>query len=476
MTASERIVRIASTDEVGVRHDTARAVADAVVYEGYILYPYRASAQKNRTRWQFGVLMPADYADAVPNESATSQTECVLEADDDAELTVVLRYLQVQRRTIRDATGAQIESLDLDGASITAWDEAVEHEVIVGAALADLVATPLVQPLDAPDAEESEVVHSTSGDMVGHIVRRREHLHGTLTIAATSLPGPWRAMRLRVRVTNASRLPDEPGTRDAALPMALVAVHTIVSVRRGEFISMLEPPEWARTAVDDCHNLGTFPVLAGADGGRDVVLSSPIILYDHPTIAPESPGDLYDATEIDEILTLRTLALTDEEKRAARITDPRAAAIIDRVDTMDAMTMDRLHGAIRYLRQVTGESSGVPYDDQPGGELDAPPAETAAPPWWDPDADASVSPETDSVVVNGITVRRGSTVRLRPGTRRADAQDMFLAGRPATIEAVLFDVDDQPYFALTLDEDPSAELQRSHGRFLYFTPDEVEPT
>lgn len=473
MTASEPIV---VDNEAAARQAMARAVADAVVYEGYILYPYRASAQKNRTRWQFGVLMPADYADAEPNESAFSQTECVLEADDDAEVTVVLRYLQVQRRTIRDVTGAQIDSLDLDGASITAWDEAVEHEVVVGATLADLRATPLVQQLDAPDAEEFEPVESTSGETVGHIVRRREHLQATLTIAATPLPGPWRAMRLRVRVTNGSRLSDEPGTRDAALPMALVAVHAIVSVRRGEFISMLEPPEWARTAVDDCHNVGTFPVLAGADGGGDVILSSPIILYDHPTIAPESPGDLYDATEIDEILTLRTLALTDEEKRAARVTDPRAAAIIDRVDTMDAMTMDRLHGAIRYLRQVTGESPEEPRADQLSGEVDAPPAETAPPAWWDPDADASVSPETDSVVVNGITVRRGSTVRLRPGTRRADAQDMFLVGRPATIEAVLFDIDDQPYFALTLDEDPSAELQRSHGRFLYFTPDEVEPT
>ena len=472
MTASEPIV---VDNDAAARLATARAVADAVVYEGYILYPYRASAQKNRTRWQFGVLMPPEYADAEPNESAFSQTECVVEADDDAEVTVVLRYLQVQRRTIRDASGAETGSLDLDGASITAWDEAVEHQVVVGAALADLRATPLVQHVDAPEVEESEPVRGASGETVGHIVRRREHLQATVTVAATSLPGPWRAMRLRVRVTNGSRLPDAPDTRDAALPMALVAVHAIVSVRRGEFISMLEPPEWARTAVDECHNVGTFPVLAGVDGGRDVILSSPIILYDHPTIAPESPGDLYDATEIDEILTLRTLALTEEEKRAARNTDPRAAAIIDRVDTMDAMTMDRLHGAIRYLRQVTGESSEEPRADQLRGEFDAAPAETATPPWWDPDADASVSPETDSVVVNGVTLRRGSTVRLRPGTRRADAQDMFLVGRPATIEAVLFDIDDQPYFALTLDEDPSAELQRSHGRFLYFTPDEVEP-
>jgi hypothetical protein len=356
--------------------------------------------------------------------------------------------------------------------------------VAVSAAIADLRTAPIVHPLTAPDVEESEPVHNQGGATVGRLVRRRERLDGAVTIAATPVSGPWRAWHLRVRITNSSRLPAPPSTREAALPVALVAVHTIVSARDGAFISMLEPPEWARTAIDDCQNIGAFPVLAGVDGAGDVILSSPIILYDHPTIAPESPGDLYDSTEIDEILTLRTLALTEDEKRAARGTDPRAAAIIDRVDAMDATTMDRLHGAIRYLRQVIGDSTAVPSDDPTQRLLadaesrvtaGAPPTDSATPPWWDPEADASVSPETDAVTVNGTKLRRGSAVRLRPGTRRSDAQDMFLVGRPATIEAVLFDIDDQPYFALTLDEDPSADLQRSHGRFLYFTPDEVVP-
>lgn len=487
MTGGEPTTTIsgAMSPEVLAQQAAARAVADAVVYEGYILYPYRASAQKNHSRWQFGVVMPASYAAVEPTESAFSQTECLLEADDAAEVTIVVRYLQVQRRRLEDIDGAPVESLTVDGTPIAAWDEAVEHQVAVNAVIADLRAAPIVRPLTAPDVEESEPMRSEGGAQIGRLVRRRERLDGTVTIAATPVPGPWRALHLRVRITNCARLGTPPSTREDALPVALVAVHTIVSARDGAFISMLEPPEWARTAIHDCQNIGAFPVLAGVDGGRDVMLSSPIILYDHPTIAPESPGDLYDSTEIDEILTLRTLALTDDEKRAARVTDPRAAAIIDRVDAMDATTMDRLHGAIRYLRQVTGDPTDLPPDDRAQRLLaDAesrvtagvPPADSAAPPpWWDPEADASVSPETDAVTVNGTKLRRGSAVRLRPGTRRSDAQDMFLAGRPATIEAVLFDVDDQPYFALTLDEDPSADLQRSHGRFLYFTPDEVEP-
>jgi hypothetical protein len=216
--------------------------------------------------------------------------------------------------------------------------------------------------------------------------------------------------------------------------------------------------------VAQCQNNGCWPVLADPDGGRQVMLASPIILYDHPELAPESPGELYDGTEIDEILTLRTLALSDEEKLEARATDPRAAALIDRVESMDAPTMARLHGTIRGLRSGAGDAGG-------GGLADYDPAV----PWWDPEADASVSPDTDSVLIGGQQVARGSLVRLRPGARRADAQDMFLVGRIAEVQAVLLDIEDQPYLAVALTDHPDPDLSIAHGRFLYFMPDEVEP-
>jgi len=109
-----------------------------------------------------------------------------------------------------------------------------------------------------------------------------------------------------------------------ALRHSLIAAHTVVAVTDGEFISLLDPPEWAKPAVKSCRNERTWPVMIGEAGSRDVFLISPIILYDYPTIAPESPGDLFDGTEIDEILTLRTMTLTDEEKAEARATDERA--------------------------------------------------------------------------------------------------------------------------------------------------------
>jgi hypothetical protein len=96
-------------------------------------------------------------------------------------------------------------------------------------------------------------------------------------------------------------------------------------------------------------------------------------------------------------------------------------------------------------------------------------------PWWDPGSDASVDPEHDSLRIGDADVRRGTRVILRPGVRRADAYDLFLAGRIATVAAVLRDVDGHEHLAVTVDEDPGADLKSAHGRYLYFAPDEVEP-
>jgi len=112
-------------------------------------------------------------------------------------------------------------------------------------------------------------------------------------------------------------------------------------------VSLLDPPEEAEKAIADCRNERTWPVLVGEHGGRQMMLSSPIVLYDYPALAPESQGDLCDGTEIDEILSLRIMTLTDEEKREARATDPRAGAIIDRTDAMSADALSRLHGTMR---------------------------------------------------------------------------------------------------------------------------------
>ncbi|HTI26269.1 MAG TPA: hypothetical protein VL652_35095 [Kutzneria sp.] len=424
--------------------DQARQVADAVLYEGYLLYPYRSSAIKNQLRWQFGVLMPPGF----PEEASNSVTQLLVEPSLHSSLHVRVRFLQLQARTVV-VDGVEVPSAVVDGTEWTTWDEAVEQEVDAVLRFADLLAGDNTVPFTVDGGAVEEQLSPSV-----RLVRRRWPLSGSITVRADALPGPYGASRLSVTVANVSARVDssrdeaqmDMALRDMALRSALIAAHSMMSVSGGRFVSMVDPPEWAKPAVAECHCERTWPVLVGSD---DTVLSSPIILYDYPSIARESAGELFDGLEIDEILTLRTMALTDEEKRQARATDPRAAAIVDRVDAMPPELLDRLHGTIRYLRSVTEQDK----------------------PWWDPGADSSVDPDTDGVIVDGVRVARGSRVRLRPGLRRADAQDMFLHGREATVQAVLHDVDGDLHVAVTIDGD----LDPSYGRFRYFSAEEVEP-
>jgi len=463
--------------------EQARQVADAILYEGYLLYPYRRSAQKNQTRFQFGVLVPPAYQAVDECERTASQTECLLEGPDEAEVLVLVRFLQLQRRIVQavaPGTGElhDVDVLEVDGTEYTPWDEAAERQQRASASIGGLLRQDRKLEFHIGSGERAEDITGAEGRLAGRLIRRWSALDGVIQLSAERVAGPYGALRLRVRVENHT----EPGlplnVRDDCLPHAMIAAHSLIGVPGGKFLSLTDPPEWAAAEASACVNTGTWPVLAGPEDCRDLMLSSPVILYDHPEVAAESAGELFDATEIDEILTLRTMALTDAEKAQARATDPRAAEIMDRLDDMPAEMLERMHGAIRYLRSVPAGTQVMPPHSPPAvvpGDdfdpiLDRPPV-----PWWDPGSDSSVSPETDHAVINGVKVARGSKVRMRPGSRRADAQDLFLAGRTAEVEAVLHDVDGQVHVAVSPEDDPAADLQRSHGRFLYFAPDELEP-
>ncbi len=472
--------------EVEARFATARQVADAVLFEGYVLYPYRASAAKNRLRWQFGVLVPPAFG-ADSGEHAFQRTQCLMEPRRGATLFVELRFLHAQRRLVQRALPEggyeNVPELELADRVLTAWDEGVEERVQLAVPLAELSGEGRTFPFTRPVHEETEAVYDEAGQLVGRLLRRREEIHGVVRLTADELPGPYAVQRLTAVVENTADwrpgLVDsdrsgcsehadrsdrsERSDREAALPRSLVSAHVMLGLSAGSFLSMADPPEWAKGEAAACENLHTWPVLAGEAGRTDVLLSSPIILEDHPAIAPESPGALYDALEIDEILALRTAALTDQEKREARGTDARAAAVIELADTMPPEVLERLHGAVRSLREITEPAAAEDDLMQPQN------------PWWDPASDAAFDPARDRVVVDGRSVGAGSRVRLRPGQRRTDAQDLFLHGRDALVEAVLHDVDGGVHLAVTVEGDPGADIRREQGRFLYFQPDEVAP-
>lgn len=465
--------------------DHARRVADAILYEGYLLYPYHQAAQKNQVRFQFGVLMPRGYAAVDPHEASSSQTECLLECRDSAEVSVVARFLHLQRRLVQAAspdTGElqDVSTLCVDGSAYTTWDEATEREQCLTTTVSSLLAGDEAADFHVGAGEMVEDLIDARGRLAGRLVRRWAALDAIIRLRAERVAGPYQALRLHLEIENVTAPPVELRTRADGLRGALIAAHSLIAVPGGKFLSMTDPPEWAAAEVAACHNAGTWPVLAGPEDCTDLMLSSPVILYDHPEVAAESAGDLYDATEIDEILTLRTLTLTDAEKRQARATDSRAAELIDRLDDMPAEMLDRMHGAIRYLRSApAGALAFATAPDSGDGVTAGLPGSSATErpsvPWWDPGSDSSVSPETDYVVIDGIRVSKDSRVIMQPGTRRADAQDLFLTGREAIVEAVLFDVDGQVHLAVTPADDPAADLQRNHGRFLYFAPDEVQP-
>jgi hypothetical protein len=433
------------------------AVADAVLFEGYLLYPYRASAQKNRLRWQFGVLTPAGDG----TEPTANRTEILLEppAAGGGELALRLRCLQLQARTPHAPGGQPVDELVVDGVRQLRFEEGVPRQLDAVLALDELLAGPQTVAIEFPATHESEPLRDGAGTEVGRLVRECWPVTGRIVVSATDLPGPYLVHRLRLDVINdGDCAPGAP--REELLRGSLIAAHTLLAARPGTFLSLTDPPQWAAPAAAACVNEHTWPVLAGPDERSDLLLSSPIILADHPQLAPESTINLFDGLENDEILTLRTLMLTDEEKAEARATDPRAAGIIDAVDGMPPEIMERLHGAIRSLRPARGADSPA----------ELPPDR---PPWWDPGADSAVDPDTDSVLIGDTPVARGSHVLLRPG-RGSDAQDRFLAGMRATVQAVVHDVDGGVHVAVSVDGDPGAEMQLAHGRFRYFRPEELE--
>jgi hypothetical protein len=330
-------------------------IANAVLYEGFLLYPYRKSSVKNQQRWHFGTLGPAGGADRT-----TMQTECLVEGGAETAIDIKIRFLQGE----------------------------IEREVSVSKL-----------PLEA--APEYRAFSFSA-------------IEGALEIESARVSE--RVFRFTVRILNLSA--DD----------SMLSTHTLLGVWEGAFLSLLDPPGEYRAAAAACRNLGTWPVLAGREGERSLMLSSPIILYDYPQIAPESQGDLFDGTEIDEILSLRVLTLSEEEKREVRAGDDRARGILDRTEALPPEAFAKMHGAIRGLRKASK-----------------------------------------------LEFREGDRVRLHP-RKKADIFDIALDGKIAIVESVERDFEDNVHLAVTVEDDPGREfgVARQIGHRFFFGPEEVE--
>lgn len=345
-------------------------IAEAVLYEGYILYPYRPSI-KNHQRWTFGGLFPECYTRLRQNgDASTNQTQCLVHGGPSSVVDVRVRFLHLTARRVGvvdptleawPADGLEppfqpVDSLRAGGVIFQTWQEAEEREATLGeATIGDLLTRPLETTFAFEGGRRVEPIREPGRGVVGVIVREQDPLQGAVEASAVEVAEGL--FRLTVRVVCRSAMDDQAEIdRDAALLRSLVATHSVLTVRDGAFVSLLDPPEPWREAAAGCRSVGGWPVMVGEEGAIDTILASPIILYDYPKIAPESLGDLFDGTEIDEILSLRIMTLTDDEKACMAAIDDRAGALLARTESMAREQLMGLHGAVRGAGRAPGEA------------------------------------------------------------------------------------------------------------------------
>jgi hypothetical protein len=442
---------------------TVDKIANAVLYEGYILYPYRASSRKNRQRFTFGRVYPRAYGIAQNGaEPSVMKTECLARSrGQTSNLAVRVRFLHPMARGIGLLAApvpelpAEIEpgafsfvpELRLGDKLYQAWQEAVEREVRTSPQpLESLADRSFSQPIQFPGTLTFDPIRDLQGQVIGAIVRRQQSVQGMIDIAAQPIEKDL--FKIRVTVENLTPLTEpELNQQEEVLMRTYASTHTILEVASGEFISLMDPPEEYAEAASACSNVGTWPVLVGEKekGETGTMLSSPIILYDYPEIAPESPGEFFDGTEIDEILALRVLTMTDEEKWEMSQVDEQARQILNRTEALPEEDFWKMHGTIR----------GNPLANED---------------FFNP----GTKPE--SVTVNGTDLKVGHRVRIRP-QGRADVMDLALEGRIALIESIEQDAENRVYLALVMEEDPGKDLGmlRQPGHRFFYGSHEVEP-
>ena len=315
-------------------------IVNAVLYEGYILYPYRPSV-KNHQRWTFGGLYPESYGLVRQGaESSVMQTQVLVEGSNETSLLASVRFLHLTTRIVGELPEAMdemplgasaalsfvyraVDSLRVGGKIFQSWQEASEREIrLESHGVSSLAQNAVSHPFEVPASEEIEPLRREDGKIVGVLIRRQKALAGVVELSAEKKAG--NLFKVSVRVINRTPMPDPVGmSREESQLYSLASTHTILSVEQGALASSIDPPANCLPFAGELRNVGAWPVLVGAEPERDTMLASPIILYDYPQIAPQSPRNLFDSTEIDEILSLRIMTLTDEEKQAVAGADDR---------------------------------------------------------------------------------------------------------------------------------------------------------
>ena len=386
------------------------------------------------------------------------QSECLVRNESkDALLNISVRFLHPMSREV-GVLKAPVDALPADGSVdydivptfqlgeqlYQTWQEVVEQRVEVPS-ISLREASRCAHEFFFPASRVLEPIQKDKEKITAVLVRRQDAVRGVVEVITQ--PVDDAVFKITVRIVNRTPVPKEELENQTAIIMrTFTSTHTILQAIGGQWLSLTDPPPAYAEATAACKNIGTWPVLVGEEskGDRDAMLSSPIILYDYPQIAPESPGDLFDGLEIDEILTLRVMAMSDEEKIEMRQVDEQARRILERTESMPSDHLLKMHGVMRSVSSSNED-------------------------FFNP------SKRLETATVGGAQVRAGDRVRIRP-RKRADVMDMALDGKIAVIEAVEQDVEGGVQLALVIEDDPGLDLgmMRQPGHRFFYGPDEVE--
>src|SRR5262249_45422935 len=163
-------------------------------------------------------------------EPSASQTECLVECGGDATVSVLVRFLHLQRRRVLAiaADGGeprQVDALTVDETEFTSWDEAIEREQRVSGTVAEVLAGNASQPLHVEAGSTSQDLCEAAGRTVGWLKRSWTALDGVIRLRARRVADPYGALKLSVRIVNQTRPSAPLAGRDDALGYALIAAH-----------------------------------------------------------------------------------------------------------------------------------------------------------------------------------------------------------------------------------------------------------
>ena len=320
-----------------------------LLYEGYSLYPYHRSAIKNQKPVPFGVVFPQSYNSYNEHSHAMMQSQCIITGNEDSLINITVRFLHLKKTELfekNENAFIPVYNLNIKDKIYQAGWQTVERKISTGdLPISSLVENKKIISLEFNRIYDNEAIYDDEV-IAGRQINRISEITGTVTIEASTVDIPD-TFRLTVTVANTTPVQNAGAiTRDEALCQSFLSTHLILEADDAKFISQQDPGEKWKTAVNACENKNTWPILI--DEADTMLLSSPIILYDHPQINPQSQGDLFDSTEIEEALLLHVSVLSDDEKKRIGNSDEKLQHMLNKVSQVTPEELINFHGVMKH--------------------------------------------------------------------------------------------------------------------------------